>query len=266
MATPDSSPVDKNTSKKGRTLALSPARRLICDFLHFAQKVPTIPVQRQINVAAVREQRRCLSNPPSWVAIFTKAFALAAQQYPELRRAYLGFPYGYLYEHPFSIASIAIEREYQGEKAVFWSHLRAPETQSLASLTSYLNSFKVDPLESFGTFRRAMMVGRFPQFLRRFIWWYGLNSSGHKRAQRMGTFGVSVYSGIGAESLHPISPITSTLNYGTIGTDGSVHVRITYDHRVMDGSTVARALVAMEGMIHGPILEEMKQDRQSRAA
>ncbi len=48
----------------------------------------------------------------------------------------------------------------------------------------------------------------------------------------MGTFGVSVYSGLGARSLHPISPLTTTLNYGTIGKDGDVSVRIVYDHRV----------------------------------
>jgi len=239
---------------------------LICDLLHFAQQIPTIPVQRQMNVAALRQQRACLAAPPSWCALFTKAFGIAARRFKELRRAYIPFPYAHLYEHPISIASVAIEREYQGEKAVFWSHLRGPENQSLAALQGHLSRLKNEPIERFGNFRRAMMVGRLPRFLRRWIWWIGLNSSGAKRAHRMGTFGVTVYSGLGAESLHPISPITSTLNYGTIGPDGQVCVRIVYDHRVMDGPTVARALAYMEEVLSNEILAELKSDPLFQAA
>ena len=51
-----------------------------------------------------------------------------ACQYPELRLAYMPFPRPHLYEHPCSVASIAIERQYQGENAVFWGHLRAPNS------------------------------------------------------------------------------------------------------------------------------------------
>ena len=36
---------------------------------------------------------------PSWCAIFTKAYAVVAARYPELRRAYLKFPFPRLYEH-----------------------------------------------------------------------------------------------------------------------------------------------------------------------
>ena len=57
----------------------------------------------------------------------------------------------------------------------------------------------------------------------------------------MGTFGVSVYSALGAESLHPLTPLTTALNYGVIQENGDVTVRVIYDHRVMDGATVARA-------------------------
>ena len=33
---------------------------------------------------------------------------------------------------------------------------------------------------------------------------------------------MSVYSGLGAESLHPLSPLTTTLNYGVIRPDGAI--------------------------------------------
>jgi hypothetical protein len=165
-----------------------------------------------------------------------------------------------LYEHPINIASVAIEREYQGELAVFFAHLRSPELQSLRQLDEHLRRFKEEPIESIGLFRRALMMSRLPWPLRRFMWWFGLNSSGFKRARRMGTFGVSVYSGLGAESLHPLSPLTTALNYGVIRHDGRVDVRIIYDHRVMDGATVARALGLLDRVLNNEIAAELRHE------
>ena len=79
-------------------------------------------------------------------------------------------------------------------------------------------------------------------------------------------FGVSVYSGLGAESLHPISPLTGTLNYGPIQPDGSVSVRLVYDHRVVDGANVARALAFMEEALNGEIASELEQLARGQAA
>src|SRR5262245_9102488 len=247
----------RTSDEIGHSIPLSLPRRLICDMLHFASRVPTVPVQREMNLAPLCERRRCLADAPGWCALFAKAFGIVARRFPELRRAYLSFPYPRLYQHPISIASVAIERDYQGEKAVFWSHLRAPETQTLAALQAHLTRLKDEPLERFGSFRRMLHLGRLPRFLRRWLWWLGLNSSGPKRAQRMGTFGISVYSGLGAESLHPLSPLTTTLNYGVLRPDGRVSVRIVYDHRVMDGATVARALAHLEEVLCGEILAEL---------
>src|SRR5262249_21391942 len=100
----------------GRTLSLSLPRRFVCDLLHFARKVPSVPVQRDMNVSKLVEARRSMADPVSWCSIFTKAYGQTAQAFPELRRAFMTFPWTRLYEHPFSIASVAIEREYRGEK------------------------------------------------------------------------------------------------------------------------------------------------------
>ena len=82
----------------------------------------------------------------------------------------------------------------------------------------------------------------------------------------MGTFGLSVYSSHGAESLHPLSPLTTTLNYGVIREDGTVPVRIVYDHRVMDGATVARALALLEQTLNQDIRAELVGTSSARAA
>ena len=38
---------------------------------------------------------------------------------------------------------------------------------------------------------------------------------------------------------------------------GDVDVRVVYDHRVLDGATVARALGRLEEVLTGPIVEEL---------
>jgi hypothetical protein len=234
----------------GRSLPLSLPRLWVGDLLHFAQQVPTVPVQRRMHIGPLVSARRQAEPRPSWCALFTKAYALVAACRPELRRAYLSFPWPHLYEHPVSIASVAVERRLGEEHAVFFTQIRSPEEHTPAQLDEHLKECKEKPVESIGPFRRALRWSRFPRPVRRLLWWVGLNVSGYRRSRNLGTFGVSVYSGLGAEALHPLSPLTTTLNYGVIGEDGVVDVRIIYDHRVMDGSTVARALVELEEVLN----------------
>jgi hypothetical protein len=242
----------------GRSLPLSLPRRFICDLVHFARRVPSVPVQRRMNLAAVVEARAATVARPSWCAIFTKAYGFVAAAYPELRRSYLSFPSPHLYEHPINVASIAVERRFGNEDAVFFGHVNSPETRILLDLDAQLRSFKEQPIESIGSFRRTLRISSWPRPIRRLAWWIGLNAWGRKRAHYMGTFGVSVYAGLGATSLHPLSPLTSTLNYGVIDSDGSVDVRVIYDHRVLDGATVARALQNLEEILNGEILNELR--------
>jgi hypothetical protein len=238
----------------GRCLALSLPRRFIGDLLHFARQVPTVPVQRRMNLARLVAARKAAAAPPSWCAIFIKAYGCLSARRPELRRAYIPFPRPHLYEHPNNIASIAIERRYGDEDAVFFAHLRSPEQQDLEQIDDFLRYCKEQPVESIALFRWALKVSRLPRPLRRLLWWFGLNTSGYRRARWMGTFGLSVYSALGAESFHPLSPLTTAFNYGVIRDDGTVDVRIIYDHRVLDGATVARALIDLERVLNQEIL------------
>jgi hypothetical protein len=102
-----------------------------------------------------------------------------------------------------------------------------------------------------------LRIASLPLPLRRLMWWLGLNI-GRQRANYFGTFGLSVYSALNAESLHPLSPLTSLLNYGVIDASGDVNVRIIYDHRVMNGANVARALERLEEILNTVIVEELR--------
>jgi hypothetical protein len=253
----------------GVVVPLSVPRRLICDLLHFARQVPSIPVQRRMQLGPLLHARQACGasgRRPSWVALFTRAYGLVAARTPGLRRAFLTFPWPRLYEHPENIATVAIARQVDGEEAVLFGHLRGPENQSVAALDAHLLRYKTAPLEDVHAFRWALRICRLPGLVRRLAWWYGLNVSGYQRVKRFGTFGVSVYSGLGAESLHPLSPLTSVLNYGPISASGEVDVRIVYDHRVLDGAEVARALAEVEGELNGAVRAELLQSSEAEEA
>ncbi len=239
---------------RGRALPLSAPRRIICDLMHFAAGVPTVPVQRRMKLGPVVAARRARQYP--WIALFTKAFALMAAEFPQFRRAYCKLPWPHLYEYPASVAHISIERDYESETAVLGLKIKDPAAHSLDEIAARIREAATAPVASISSFRAALRFARWPRPLRRLLWWSALNS-GRQRPNYFGTFGVSVYSGLGAESLHPLSPLTCVLNYGVIAEDGSVDVRLVYDHRVMDGATVARALERMEDILTGTIYAEL---------
>src|SRR5438270_561093 len=81
---------------------------------------------------------------------------------------------------------------------------------------SATNWFKDRPLGSSACRRRQLLIARLPRPIRRMLWWVGLNVEGRLRVRMYGTFGVSVYSGLGAASLHPPTVGTSTITYGVI--------------------------------------------------
>jgi hypothetical protein len=211
-----------------------------------------------MNVRPLQILRSELGEKISWCTLFTKAYAVVAAEFAQLRRAYLAFPWARLYEHPENIASVAVERLYHGENEVFFAHLYDPEKQSLRDLDSQLRRFKADPIASIPDFKSSLRICRLPRLLRRLAWWYITRARGYRKAEWLGTFGVSVYSALGAESLHPLTPLTTVLNYGVIQDNGDVMVRVIYDHRVMDGGTVARALARLEQVLHEDMVTELR--------
>lgn len=242
----------------GRYLSLSLPRRFIGDLTHFALQTPTVPMERRMRLAPLVAARAAAEPRPGWCAIFLKAYSTVAARVPVLRQAYIPFPWARLYEHPINVASVGIERRFGDEDAVFFVQVRSPETLSLPDLTGALRRAKEDPLETISQFRRILRISSLPKPLRRLAWWMGLNASGYWRAKYMGTQGISVVASLGAAGLHLLSPLTSAMNYGVFEEDGTLSVRLTYDHRVMDGGTAARALEEMESVLHGEIMNELR--------
>jgi hypothetical protein len=242
---------------KGRWIGLSPQRRFVCDLLHFSRAVPSVPTQRRMQLADVIEARGRRPERISWCAIFIKAFAIVAAARPELRRCYLPLIWPHLYEHPINVASFSLERLYRGEPGVFFAKIERPEQRSLRDLDGLVRRYKSAPVETVPSFMQALWISGLPRPLRRLIWAIGLYSDGACRGHFFGTFGISVVGSLGAAGLHILSPLTTTLNYGTFADDGGLDVRLTYDHRVLDGAPAARALAELEQALHGEIRREL---------
>jgi hypothetical protein len=247
---------------RGRHLPLAGPRRFIGDLVHFARRIPSAPVSRSFDVTALADPRVRHPARPSWSCLFMKAYALVGAEHAPLRRSLLEFPWPRLYEHPWMNCALAIERAYQGEEGVFVGIFRAPERQTLTQLQQAVAWYKNETLEKVGFYRMALRFSKAPTPVRRLLWWGTLNLSGYKRCKRFGTFGLSSYGALGAEQIHPISPLTTTLTYGPIDrATGRVVVKLIYDHRVLDGAYIARRLRDIEDVMHGPILAELLDEQ-----
>jgi hypothetical protein len=250
----------------GRNMALSLPRRLACDLSYFAQRIPSVPVQRRMNLTALEAARSLAQPQPSWHAIFAKAFGMVAESRAELRRAFFSFPWSHLYEHPVSVASLAIESRLGDEDAMLFTHVESPEQQSLVQVDAELGRYREQPIENFITFQRALRISRLPGVIRRWVWRFILNLSGQSRARALGTFGLCSFAHFGAIALHPLTPLSYTLSYGVVEANGMMDVRITYDHRVTDGAQVARILRELERVLNCEILSELRYLQAKDAA
>ena len=60
--------------------------------------------------------------------------------------------------------------------------------------------------------------------------------------------------------------LTSTLHCGMFDDRGNLPMRMTFDHRALDGANAARALVELEKVLLGEILEEVQGLRSIKIA
>jgi hypothetical protein len=228
------------------------------DLVALSRSIPIAALEHRLNLKPIMAAREALPQPrPSWIALFLKAFALVARSRPSLRQGYFNFPWPHIYEHPFNVAAIAVEREWNGEHAIFFEMLPGPETMGVMELHHFLRRLKTEPVESIRAFRRLLHSRYLPMPVRRLIWRYLYSFSGPRRAHYMGTFAIN------GGSRFPIRPVTTTgaigatLYFGLFDADGSNDVCLTFDHRVMDGGEVVRSLDELESVLNTDMVIEL---------
>jgi hypothetical protein len=248
---------------KGKMVPLSRPRRILTDLSHASLGFPRATLRTRIDIGALVAPRAA---PPQgarvpWPIVFAKAFALVARDMPHLRRVYVKLPWPHFYELPTSVGSIIVERDWPEaapvEQALFLARLKDPASAPLAESAAALRRYKTAPIDSIADFRRILALAALPLPLRRLVLFLGLNL-GRQVPNYFGTFAISPLGSHGAAILDTIPVWTSFLNYGPIEPDGGVDVYLSVDHRVMDGGHAARAITAMEAVLNGAILNELK--------
>jgi len=242
-----------------RIVKLTPPRRALIAFLEHAKEIPTVPVARQINLSDLMNARAQITQPPSWSAIFMRAYALVSGPFNQLRRSWLSWPYARMYEHPVSVCSVAVEREWQGERYVFYGKVEQPEERTLEFVNDALLHLQTEEIRKVRAFRNVLRLGKLPLFLQRLALSAHDDFSGPRRVRSLGTFALSNYGMLGAESLHPIGLNTTILTLGPISPKADVTVKVVYDHRILDGGYVARALGHLDEVLHTTILAELRE-------
>lgn len=249
----------------GRYLHLTTGRTMVVDMLRACRHVPFIPIERTMQLGPLAQARAGHPLRLSWAAIFVKAFAIVSARHPSLRQTYVSFPRPRLFESHVTVAGLAVERDLNGERIVLPALQRGTEDVSLVALHEWVAHCKYEPVNRIGSFRRVLRLCSLPLPVRRFAWWLATECWGRKKTRLIGTFVVSVTSNQGAETLLVRAPCTTSLHYGVLRDDSAMTVRLTFDHRVYDGATAARALAELEDVLLGEILAEVRGDIDASA-
>jgi hypothetical protein len=242
---------------RARHVKMTLARRFVTDLSVFSLGVPLGVMKRHLDLSKVRSARAASNAKVPWTVIMTRAYGRVANDMPELRRAYVKFPFPRIAEVDGSIATVMTEREIDGEIVILPAKLKFPGLRPLTELTDEFNACLSSPPEQTPHLRLLLGITRLPLPLRRLIWWLGFNM-GLWRASYFGTFGVSVLGGGGMTIVRPISPLTTFLSYGPFQPDGTAEFHVGFDHRVMDGGTMVRALDRLQAELDGPVSDELR--------
>jgi hypothetical protein len=240
----------------GKYYSVSYFRRLVTDLAEIAATVPSATIERRMDLSRLVVARDACTPVPTWSAIFIKAYAIVAARRPELRTSYMKFPWPRFYEHASNIATLNVDRQLAEERVVLQVHIPSPETRSLQELDVLIRAYQEQPVENIPTYRTAVRMSHVPWPIRQLLWWGALNVLGPTRCRHFGTFSITSLGSQGAGILHLVILLTSTLHYGMFDPTGGLQMRLSFDHRVLDGATAARALEDLETVLLDEILHE----------
>jgi hypothetical protein len=256
--------MDPTDNRSHRRVAISINRRLVLDGLAFARRVPLFPAERLVDLGVIASLRKQSLTRISWPALFMKAFGIAAQHHPPLRRSYIRWPWPHFQEEAESTAMVVVNRQYRGEDRICWARIDHTEKSPLVEIQRLLDMYKSRPVDEI--YRRQVTMSRLPTPLRRLLYWWNLNFSGRKRTKRLGTFTLSTLAGEGTFNRMHQTVLTSSLTYGPLDSAGRALVTLLCDHRVVDGIVAARALADIEAAFKHEIAQELRSLAGTRAA
>lgn len=242
-----------------RRIKLSNGRRLVCDVVRLAKKIPAYGLIRDIDVRGLDELRKRIRPRLSWSVIMMKAYARVGCRIPELRQHYVGFPWGHIYQHHTNIATMVINREHEGEERLLFARFHAPDEATLIDLQERYDYMRTAPVAEVKQFQHQIRFARVPSTLRRMGWWLMIHVWAKKAPKHLGTFGVAVSRFRDIYGTQHLSPTTSTLGVDLVSRDGLSHTVLTFDHRIFDAWRAGEVFIELARELHGPVRDELEQ-------
>lgn len=244
---------------RGRAVPIPWSRRLMADAMAIAMDTPSVAIKRMMSLGPAVAARKSSPDRVPWSAIMTKGFAMTAQDFPELRRVYLKYPYPHFYQYPASVAAITVEREDGGENHIVNLLIKNPAALPLAEIARRIEHARTGPIRDIKEFAIAMRFARLPHLLRRSLWRLAF-LFGRSRARFFGTFGMAAIPSTATEVLQARTTWTAFVSYayGSLNEDGMLTMPMTWDHRVFDAATAGRILARFEELLNGPIADELR--------
>jgi hypothetical protein len=245
-----------------RRLHPGPGRQMIADLSWASLRVPRCTLTARLAIPRALAARNALAAPrPPWTVLFTKAFALAAEAQPALRRLHATLPRPHLLEAPHAVGCIVLEREHEGAATLALARFTEPHATSIADLAARLHQAKTAPPGESRHFHRLLRFARLPWPLRRLMLRWAV-ARARPLLRYGGTFAISALGARGAVIVDSVSVLPGFLSYGPIGADGGVQVFLSFDHRVMDGADGATALEGLEAAMETLVAAELAGMRQ----
>ena len=248
----------------GKYRSISYFRRLVIDLMHFSAEVPCITIDRRMNLAKLVAARRACTPAPTWSSIFAKAYALVSARTPLLRTSYMKLPWPRFYEHATNICTLNVDRQLDDERIVLYAHIDSPENRTFQEIDDIIQTHQTGSLDTILSYQRSLLMSRTPWPFRRLLWWLGLNLFGSIRSQNFGTFSITSLGAQGAGVVQVVPLLTSLIHYSMLDDAGRIEMRLSFDHRVLDGATAATALSNLEVVLHQEILPELVALSRSR--
>jgi hypothetical protein len=139
----------------------------------------------------------------------------------------------------------------------FSTRSSARNCSSLAEIDVILRGLKRRPVESVGGYWRLIRFSRLPWIVRRPVWSFALQWSGWLRSQYFGTYSVHSFAVRRAQVMQSTPPLSFSLIYGLLNADGDLLAQVLMDHRIVDGLTSHRIMLAIETALKDDIIAEL---------
>jgi hypothetical protein len=243
---------------RGKTVPMTNDRRLVCDVIDVARKMPIVPVERTMDLSELVRLRRLARPKITWPVIFMRAYAVVARDNPLLRRIYVPLPRQYYYEHPESVCLLTISRKIEGREQLVFARFSQPENCSLAELQARFDDVRRRPLRDLKQMRHQIRFSNMPWLVRKLGWSLMTNWMPASRAKQMGTFGMSPSSIRDTHGTWHLGPCTTILGYEQFINNGLARITLTFDHRVVDGKPAADVLEALRVVLLGQMCDELR--------